>query len=173
MTIEGNAYPKTTWDFEERPVTSAKLNQWDDRIESALELGYSILAMAQGGTNGVLRGADSTDLKITATSPVSATVNVEAGYALINGYPFALDAQASLPSILAPITHPRIDLVQAKLEDWTIEVKTGTESASPSAPTVDADAISLAEIYTRVGMSVIKDVDDLSNGYIADIREFV
>lgn len=43
----------------------------------------------------------------------------------------------------------------------------------PSSQGIDAGAIALAEIYTRVGMTVIKDVDDSVNGYITDVRGFV
>jgi hypothetical protein len=92
---------------------------------------------------------------------------------MIDQMPFKLGAQAALPSIGVPATDPRIDLVQATLTDWAIEVKTGAESATPVAPTVDTGAIALAEIYTRVGMTVIKDVDDSVNGYITDVRGFV
>ena len=54
MAIKGLLYPKTTWDFEERPVKSAKLNAWDDRIEAALELCSLLLANAWGGGDGVV-----------------------------------------------------------------------------------------------------------------------
>ena len=32
MAIRGQMYIKTAWAFQERPVASAKLNLWDDRI---------------------------------------------------------------------------------------------------------------------------------------------
>lgn len=173
MGVQGKGYTKTVWGFEERPVGSDKLNLWDDTIEGSLELVFFLLSQAWGGGDGVVRGATTDDLKITATSPVSGAVDVEAGYAMIDRMPFKLGAQAALPSISAPIGNPRIDLVQAKLDGWVIEVKTGVESGSPVAPGVDAGSIVLAEIYTRVGMTVIKDVDDTVNGYIVDVRGFL
>ena len=56
MAIKGNAYTKTTWAFEERPVASSKLNLWDDRIETGLEMLHFFLGHAWSGVDGVLRG---------------------------------------------------------------------------------------------------------------------
>ena len=172
MAIQGNSYTKTNWSFEERPVASLKLNTWDDQIEGALELAYILLNQQWGGRDGVVRAATD-DLKIMPTSPVSASVNVGAGYALISGMPYKQPILAALPAIAAPITNPRIDLVQAKLSDWSVQVKTGAENATPVAPTLDIDTVALAEIYLRPGMSSIKDTDDSVNGYITDMRTFL
>ena len=68
---------------------------------------------------------------------------------------------------------PRKDLVQARLGTWDISVKTGTEAATPTAPAPDTDAIPMAELYLRPGMTVIKDTDDATNGYVIDVRAFV
>ena len=173
MAIEGEAYTKTTWRVEERPVSSTKLNQWDDNIEDALELAYFLLSQAWGSGSGVVRGATTGDMKVKATSPVSMDVTVEAGYAFIDDTPFKLAAQATLPTIVAPVTNPRIDTVQAKLDGWTIEVLEGTESVTPTAPAAEAGAIRLATVYLRPGMASIKDTDDASNGYIVDDRPFM
>lgn len=173
MAIQGEAYTKTTWGFEERPVASTKLNTWDDNIEEALELAYFLLAHAWGGGSGVVRGADSGDLQVKATSPVSMDLTVEAGVAFIDDMPFKLAVQATLPTFTAPTTNPRIDTVQAKLDGWAIQVLTGTESATPAAPAEDADAIRLASVYLRPGMTSIKDTDDSTNGYIIDDRAYM
>jgi hypothetical protein len=37
----------------------------------------------------------------------------------------------------------------------------------------DADAIPLARLYLRPGMTSLKDTDDSTNGYIIDAREFL
>lgn len=173
MPIKGNAYTKTTWSFQERPVPSAKLNTWDDRIEQALELAHKLLSLAWGGGDGVIRGATANDLQVVATSPESLAVLVEPGYAFISGLPYWLEAQTQTADVTAPASDPRIDLVQARLETWDISVKQGTEAATPTAPTADADAIPLAELYLRPGMSSIKDTDDTTNGYITDARNFL
>ena len=173
MSIRGNAYHKTTWAFQERPVASAKLNSWDDRIEAALELVFFLLSHAWGGGNGVVRGATSHDLKTIAMNPPGLAVQTMPGYAFISRMPFKLGAAVSTPYFSIPTSHPRIDLVQARLDTWGISVKIGTESASPGSPVVDADCISLARIYLRPGMAHIQDIDDGVNGYILDTRSFV
>jgi hypothetical protein len=173
MAIKGLLYTKTTWDFEERPVKSSKLNSWDDRIEAALELSCFLLAHAWGGGNGVVRGAAADDLKVAAQSPVSMTVQVKPGYALIKKFPFRIAATVDAPESTAPLTHPRIDLVQASLETWGVSIKQGAEAAVPTAPAADTDCIPLAQLYLRPGMASIKNTDDATNGYIIDARVFL
>lgn len=173
MAIKGKAYTKTSWSFEERPVASSKLNLWDDRIEAALEIAYYLLSLAWGGGSGVIRGAATDDLKVVALSPVSLAVEVKPGYAFISKFPFKLATATQTPTIPAPAANPRIDLIQARLDTWDISVKTGAESASPVAPSPDTDAIALARIYCRVGMTSIKNTDDATNGYIIDARNFL
>ena len=173
MAVKGNAYTKTTWTFEERPVASSKLNSWDDRIESALELVHYLLNLAWGGGDGVLRGATTDDLKVVAISPPAMRVQVKSGYAFIARFPYKLAAAADTADVAAPTTHPRIDLVQARLKTWDISVKTGTEAASPSPPNPDSDCVALARLYLRPGMTCIKDTDDSTNGYIIDVRAYL
>lgn len=173
MAVKGNLYTKTAWAFEERPVASSKLNQWDDRIEAAAELLSRMDAEAWGGVDGILRGSQIGALKVSATSPESLTVEVEPGYAYISGFPYRLADSVQTVAVAAPSSDPRIDLVQTRLHTWDVSVVTGTEDASPSAPAADADALPLAELYLRPGMTVIKDADDASNGYITDVRAFL
>lgn len=173
MAIKGSSYTKTTWTFEERPVASSKLNLWDDRIETALELAFWLLNLAWGGGSGVLRGATSEDLKVEAKSSPGMTVLVKAGYAFISKMPFKLASSAETAVFAAPSVYPRIDLVQARLDTWGISTKTGVESASPAAPGVDTDCVALARVYLRPGMTCIKDSDDSTNGYLTDARTFL
>ncbi len=173
MAIKGNAYLKTTWAFGERPVTSAKLNQWDDRIEAALELLYHFLAHAWGGGNGIIRGAATHDAKVVATTPASRAVAVRPGYAFISKLPFRLTATTPTPEVTPPTVHPRIDLVQARLDTWGVSIKTGAETPTPVAPTPDPDCLPLAHLYLRPTMTTIKDTDDTINAYIIDTRPFL
>jgi hypothetical protein len=172
MAIKGKTYTKTSWSFEERPVASAKLNTWDDRIEVALEMAYFLLSHAWGGGDGVIRGADD-ELQVVARSPVAMSADVKPGYAFVSSSAYKLAAPTQTADVLAPVTHPRIDLVQARLDAWDISIKTGTEAATPAAPVVDVDAIPLAQLYLRPGMTSIKDADDATNGYIIDSRSFL
>jgi len=173
MAIKGNGYTKTTWTFQERPVASSKLNQWDDRIESALELVYFLITLAWGAGNGVLRAATIYNLETLAMSPPGMSVKVMPGYAFIVRFPYKLAAITETVAVTPPITNPRIDLVQARLSAWDITLKTGVESESPLPPNRDQDCLVLANLYLRPGMTCIKDTDDSVNGYIIDARVFV
>jgi hypothetical protein len=173
MAIKGKAYTKTTWAYEERPVASSKLNTWDDRIESALELACFLLSQAWGGGDGVIRKVTDYDLKVVATATPGLSVEVKSGYAFISKFPYKLDAATQTAGVTPPVTQPRIDLVQARLETWDVSIKTGTESASPTAPVPDTDCMALAQLYLRVGMTSIKNTNDSVNGYIIDARTFI
>lgn len=166
----GNAYPKTTWAHGEQPVASAKLNAWDNRIEAALSLAYFLLHHAWGGQDGVVPGAAPDDLLVTETDPPSMSVAVAAGYAMINGEPFHLPTPAVAAPIVPPAADSRIDIVQARLMDWSITVKQGQEDASPTPPQADSDALVLAEVFVRPGAMSILDTDDSTNGYLTDVR---
>ena len=173
MAIKGNGYLKTTWAFQERPVASAKLNTWDDRIEASLELVYRLLSLAWGGGDGVLRKATDDDLAVMALTPPGMSVEVQPGYAFISKLPYKLAEALETTEVAAPATHPRIDLVQARLATWDVSVVEGVESATPAAPDPDADCIALAELYLRPGMTCIKNMDDSTNGYIIDVRNYL
>ncbi|MBI5093499.1 MAG: hypothetical protein HZB26_13790 [Candidatus Hydrogenedentes bacterium] len=173
MAIKGNAYTKTKWVFEERPVASSKLNTWDDRIEAALELIHYLLSISWGGGSGVIRKASTDDLKVFATSPASLTVEVRPGYAFVSHYPYKLAATTQTAAVTPPVGNPRIDLVQARLETWDISVKTGTPAATPVAPSPDTNCLALAQLYLRPAMTVIKDTNDGTNGYVTDARVFL
>ncbi|MBX7259075.1 MAG: hypothetical protein K1Y02_22120 [Candidatus Hydrogenedentes bacterium] len=173
MAIKGKGYTKTSWSFEERPVPSAKLNTWDDRIELALELVHNLLSLAWGGGDGVIRKATTGDLAVVETPSPSLTAQVSPGYAFIARYPFRLDAPYNLPAITPPALLPRIDLVVARLENWDASVVTGTEASSPVAPNTPAGSLALARLFLRPGMTSIKNVNDGINGYIVDVRTYL
>lgn len=101
------------------------------------------------------------------------SVTVKPGYAFVSKMPFKLASSTDTPAFTAPTAHPRIDLVQARLDTWGITVKTGLEAASPSVPAADTDCIVLAHIYLRPGMTAITNTDDTTNGYLTDARTFL
>jgi len=173
MAMKGMGYQKTTWDYQERPVASAKLNQWDENIEEACELVHEMLALAWGGGDGVVRGATDGDLMVVATDPASLTVIAKAGRAFISKVVYKLGNDTATVSVTAPSSQPRIDLVVARLADWSVAIVEGQESGSPEPPDPGSDEIALAELYLRPGMTCIKDSDDGTNGYITDVRTFV
>ena len=173
MGVKGLSYVKTAWAFEERPVASSKLNDFNDRIEAALELTFFLVSQNRGGSDGVVRGASVDDLAVQAMASPGMGAEAQPGYALISGFPFKLAVPTETVAVMAPVTQDRVDLVQASLATWNVEVKTGTEAGSPVAPAADADCIALAELYLRPGMTSVKNTDDATNGYIVDVREFV
>ena len=173
MAIKGKAYTKTSWTFAERPVASSKLNSWDDRIEAALELVHFLLSQAWGGGDGVIRKAATDDLAVVAADVPGLSVRVKPGYAFVARFPYRLESETVTPDVTPPTTNPRIDLVQARLETWDISIVTGTEAASPVAPSASSNALALAQLYLRPGMSSIKNTDDATNGYIIDARTFL
>lgn len=173
MSIKGNAYPRTSWAYQERPVASSKLNLWDERIEAALELAFFLLSQAWGGGDGVVRGATADNLKVAAKYPARMSAEVRGGYAFISKSPYKLAASTETPNVIAPTSNARIDLVQARLDTWGVGIKQGAEAATPVAPVADVDCLALARLYLRPGMACIKDVDDGVNGYVVDARAYV
>ncbi len=173
MAVKGLAYLKTAWAFEERPVASSKLNTWDDRIEAGLELAYFLLSQAWGGGDGVVRNAATDDLMVVALSTPGLSVEVKPGYAFVSNLPYKLASATETVDVTAPVSNPRIDLIQVRLETWDVSIITGTEAASPVAPSAEADCLAVAQLYLRPGMSSIKNADDSTNGYIIDVRSFL
>jgi len=121
----------------------------------------------------VIRGAATYDLKVTASSPASLRANVKPGYGFISKSPYKLALATDTADIVPPVSRPRIDLVEARLDTWGVTVKSGTEAVSPNPPNADADSIVLARLYLRPGMTSIKDADDSVNGYVIDARTFL
>jgi hypothetical protein len=113
------------------------------------------------GRDGVVQDGG---LQVVATGTPDLNVNITAGFALVAGDVVELEAAAAI-AVAAPVGNPRIDTVQLT-QAGEAEIKTGTPAGSPTAPAVDADALLLATVYCRVGMTSVKDTDDATNGYI-------
>lgn len=97
------------------------------------------------------------------------TLYVEPGVAYV-GATRVIYAGGNTPTITAPVSNPRIDLITID-SSGTIAVTTGTENASPVAPTYPASKLVLAEVYNKVGETSLKDTSDGTNGYISnDVR---
>lgn len=142
-------------------------------IEDLLFASYALF----GGANGIKAYGPTGDvddiLKVQALGTPGLQVEVLPGLGFIEGNIARMRSTFTSDTIDVPITNPRRDLVQLALDGRTIVVKEGTEHATPTLPTVDANCIRLAEIYCRVGMGSIEDADDASNGYIIDLRDFL
>lgn len=159
-------------------VTASPTWGYVEQLQERIDLLERVLALAWGGGDGVIREApESASFEVIAQGTPDMTVEVTAGYAVISGRIEILEANYTTAAISAPTGGApgdlrRIDLVELTL-DVGVQIVTGTESATPSAPSVDADSISIGLINCRNGMASIKDEDDSSNGYITDPRTFV
>jgi hypothetical protein len=129
-------------------------------------------------TTGILSGAD---LAVTANGTPNMSVNVASGWAAIVGtlqsnmgaYTAYNDASTNLIITTANGSNPRIDLVcmtvsdsyyTGSLNQVAFQVIAGTPAASPTAPTLPANSISLATVL--VGTSVTS----ITSGNITDTR---
>jgi hypothetical protein len=91
------------------------------------------------------------------------TVRVLAG-ALLNGTTLTEVAAQNTGTIVAPVTHPRIDRVVLNPATGAIQVVTGTEAASPVAPAIPAERLPLCRFQLATGTAAI------SNPMIVDER---
>jgi hypothetical protein len=79
------------------------------------------------------------------------------------------------PTITAPSSHPRIDVLTID-NSGTLAWTSGTENASPSAPTYPANKVPIVELYNVVGETELHDNENQSSsqGYIQyDVRPMV
>ena len=96
---------------------------------------------------------------------------VEPGIVYVNGTR-VIYAGGSAPTVTAPSTHPRIDVLSID-NTGTLAWTTGTEASSPIAPTYPADKVALCELYNVVGQTALYDNQNQQSGqgYIAnDVR---
>ena len=101
------------------------------------------------------------------------TVHVESGVLYI-GPTQVIFAGGDSPSITAPSTNPRIDLLTIDTTG-TLALVTGVEGASPAVPTYVTNKVVLAQIYNVVGETLIYDNANqvAGQGYITDVRPII
>jgi len=147
---------------------SEKFNALQDNIQSGLELLASAIVLL-GGDDKVLDDPDvTTELKVTASSPSDMYVHVATGVACVAGTVCRNTGSANR-EISAPTTNPRYTIVQIS-NKGEITTKNGAESASPTEPSANENAIKLAAIYLPKNCTQIDDSDQ-GNGYIIDRRD--
>lgn len=137
-----------------------------------------LTAQALWKTTGIV---NSTDLQITQSATPAMTVSVAAGYAVIIGttqtnmgaYMAYNDGATTLTITTANATLPRIDLVcmtvndayyTGSLNSVVFSVVAGTPNASPTAPSLPANSITLATI------AVAANATSIVNANITDTR---
>jgi hypothetical protein len=137
-----------------------------------------LTTQALWATTGIINPAS---LAVTANSPVAMNVYVADGWAAIVGttqadmgtYVAYNDASVLLTITTANPTNPRIDLICMTVNDSyysgstnnvVFQVIAGTASATPVAPSLPANSISLATVYVAAGALSI------NSGNITDTR---
>jgi hypothetical protein len=80
-------------------------------------------------------------------------------------------AKATTTDITPPVTHPRIDLVQARLDTWDVSSVKGTRRR-PVAPEAEANCLALAHLYCGPHVDCSRSRRWV-NGYIVDARTFI
>jgi hypothetical protein len=160
--------------YGEVPLTSLKLNRWEGNMAAAVNFLTEAVVTLFGGWSEdfVVPGLSTEPLKVVEQATPDMTVSVNAGRCIVSQYFAGIDEDETLPqtgSITAPASEDRIDVV-AIGRDGSLQLVTGTEGTPPSPPATPADHLKLAEIYLRPTATVIKNLDDSTNGYIIDKR---
>jgi hypothetical protein len=99
---------------------------------------------------------------------------IEPGVVYVSGTR-VIFAGGSTPTVTAPSVNPRIDVLTID-NTGTLAWTTGTESATPSAPTYPANKVPLCELYNVVGETALYDNANHASaqGYISnDVRAFM
>jgi hypothetical protein len=140
---------------------------------------------ASGGALTARAGVRPGDLLVAAHGTPNMTVDVAAGFALVQAtsavgglIPIANNGSLSVTVSAANATYARIDLIVARFKDEedstattgnalaTIEIVTGTPSASPAVPTTPANALVLAQLAVAANATTI------TSGNVADKRVY-
>jgi len=155
-------------------------------LSAANQLLVSYLSYALAGTtltvssnsNALYAPLTSFSASTNATSDswTSQTMQlyVEPGVVYVNGTR-VIFAGGSTPTVTAPSSHPRIDVLTID-SSGTLAWTTGTENASPSAPTYPANKVPLIELWNVVGETQLLDNDNQSGsqGFVYnDVRAFL
>src|SRR5579862_9775280 len=125
------------------------------------------------GLTGPLTSFNITGITVTSGTWTGQTMQlyVEDGTYYI-GTTRVLFTGGSTPTVTAPVSHPRIDVLSINSSgvlSWT----TGTESVTPSAPTYPTGVMVICELYNVVGETALYDNENqqTNEGYIYnDVR---
>lgn len=103
------------------------------------------------------------------------TVEVLAGIGWFSQNSYVNFAGGNSPVFTAPATNPRRDILTLRSDGLLYRIA-GAEGVSPVAPTIPSTDIPIAQIFNRVGQTVIHDNDTqvAGQGYIEfDLRPFL
>jgi hypothetical protein len=125
------------------------------------------------GLTGPLTSFNITGITVTSATWTAQTMQlyVEDGTYFV-GTTRVLFTGGSTPTVTAPSSHPRIDVLAAD-SSGTLAWTTGTENASPVAPTYPTGKVVICELYNVVGETALYENENqqTSQGYIYnDVR---
>jgi hypothetical protein len=125
------------------------------------------------GLSGQLSSFNITGITVTSGTWTAQTMQlyVEDGTYFIGGTRYLFTGGAT-PTVTAPVSHPRIDVLTIDTSG-TLAWTTGTENASPVAPSYPANKIPICELYNVVGETALYDNENqqANQGYIYnDVR---
>jgi hypothetical protein len=117
------------------------------------------------GITGGLTSFNITGITVTSGTWTAQTMQlyVQDGTYYIAGTRY-LFAGGSTPTVTAPTSHPRIDVLTINSSGalaWTV----GTESATPSAPAYPTATVAICELYNVVGETGLYDNENQQNGH--------
>lgn len=136
-----------------------------------------LINLAYSSPTGIIRLVGS-EMEVTQEAVPGLSVIVGTGRAFIEERAAQVRAAATPADITVPTGgNPgdtrRIDNVLLTRGGTGVNIQEGTESGTPSAPSLPANSMLLATLTLRNGMSSIKDTDDSTNGFITDSRSYV
>ena len=130
-----------------------------------------------GGTDGIFAyGAVLNDsLEVVAAGTPDMTVILKLGAGVYSSVPFRKASNETSDAMVAPVStgDNRIDTVAVIAATGLLNIHTGVEDPTPSAPSVSAGELKVAEVYHRFGESAIYNTDTTGEGYITDFRSFI
>lgn len=179
MTQYGKYNPTTTgnnsalFSFQEVPVTSAKLNQWNGNIAASFDLIHRICSfLFAGDSSYILNVEDHSALQVLPVDPPDMRVIVASGLALFQKSIAGIPTAVHLPTVgsfTAPISQPRWDTVILNTSG-SLAILNGEENANPVPSALPDDSLPLAHIYHRPGSLQILAMDNGFDSYILDQR---
>jgi hypothetical protein len=139
-------------------MTVAKFVQPNYTTQSAAvykaAIDAAIAVLATVGGDYACHAKDTPDMQVL----------VDAGQLFTTGSTLVSNTQQTSATITAPVTNPRIDRIVINDQTGVVAVVTGSEAASPTAPTITVGTRPIAQILLQTSSTVI------SNSMITDER---
>lgn len=170
---QNDQHSSTLFAYQEKPLASAKLNQWNGNLAAGFTLLHAVLrTLATPNQTAILTGGAPSALRVEAQDPPNRTVRLLPGWALLPHGFAGLDQALDLPpagNLTPPVQNPRIDRIVLQASGEPL-VLTGEEAVAPTAPAIPDGAIALAAIEWPTGATAIVDEAQPGQAVIHDQR---